>query len=282
MNKFWIGRPADLIRWASVTALCVFGLFIVRPVQAASEASAQFDIRWPSDSDQPPQVTVDDQQSQLQLHYDADKHVFEGSYAFPPNIAVPVDVTLTASYADQTSVPLFLRIRPGLTINATVYHTVIDSCTPQNLHNFDRPSGSVETALKSYFLAIAALQMQGSDACGDIMRKRVEKAWFDRSYEMETLKNYFRISKPAADASREYQLAYPDPYIDQDTGLGFKFANDWKLDEKARGNAARAAAINQELINALQADPHYQAIVKNLQTYTVDRLRADQMVLSSR
>jgi hypothetical protein len=138
----------------------------------------------------------------------------------------------------------------------------------------ERASGQPEAAEKAYFTARALYNLSGGDECSDNMRARVAKAWFDRSYELTKLEQYFVISDEAAAAYNQFAPGKVTWYEKQVIGTELKQVNDEKLNDARHGEFTEATALNVSLKVSLD-DAETRKVAEKVEKLTPARLDAD-------
>lgn len=244
---------------------------------AYATSGTVFTIDWAPRPDQPDKIMIDDLTRRIELNTSGAR--FSGTYSYPTTTGKPTNATVTARFSDGAELVLPVRFRPGLDVMATIYRAHIQTCSRAELGPIDRATGVLDKALRSYFTALEAIQLAGDDQCGPEMKKFVTKAWFDRSYELVTIKSYFRLSGEAANAYAQYDPNYVGTYFKQDQGAEFKLANDWKIQLKKNSDFSGALKINNTLRDELASHPDLESSVKTVQAYRLQQLDRDAIAL---
>lgn len=167
----------------------------------AGMADAQTNVRTLSitwSGDQPSQVYVDRDGLRETLHLDDQQGVFTRTLQVAE---ARVDATIAAEYAaDETaSLPVYLLdYRPAL---AVTFHQAANlPCSNAVVTRLEQRSNNFQTNLQAYFNARALALRTGPNRCGSVIRPRVIKAWYDRSYDLAARNENFRIDPDAESA----------------------------------------------------------------------------------
>jgi hypothetical protein len=250
---------------------------IVAGVGAASATAAaprgvDIVLNWQGD---PPRSAAVDVFPPVKLVRNIDDTALEARFVLPEGSYLKA-ITLNVGFADGDTVGLALRVWPQLVgLTATVYKIKYTACSPEDLMHAEQAAGSVQGAMKSFFMARALYELGGDDQCSPNNRRRAAKAWLDRAYELVQLKPYFDLSPEAIAAYSNYDSTYTANLRAQVVGAGVKLINDEKLKAFRNGDYNLAVTLNESLLNAITKDANVKSVSQELQSLTKSQLTAD-------
>jgi hypothetical protein len=191
--------------------------------------------------------------------------------------------SLDATFADGSTASLPVRLWPELNwLSATVFRIKYDICSPSDLDAAEQKAGTVQGALKALFTARALYSITGRDGCSPNNRKRAAKAWFDRSYELSLLANYFDYNAEAGAAYSNYDPAYVEQYRMKVANIGLKLINDQKKAALAAHNYSLASSLNESLLGTITGDDKTRQVALSLGRLSEAQLRRDHAWIASR
>jgi hypothetical protein len=223
--------------------------------------------------DVPRQVHVDDGSSGVDLVSTDHDASFSGS------ISVANDqnfhsMRLVADYGNEPEQSIPLRVRSGMdSIRLRLPHLTNLSCDGPTVFKIEQNTSFADDLLQSYLVARDLhFSVNVSNGCGSYMLKRVDKAWFDRSYALTLLRPYFALDEDARSAYAQYDSAYAQNYADQDAAHALALLNSERVRLARSGDLTAALAINDSMVNALQSDSHLKTNFEKLQRLPLSQL----------
>lgn len=253
--------------------LAVVATLGITAAAQAAPAPTPVTVGW--SGEQPVSMVLDDAARQTSLALDAGKQVFSLAYQADPVAPYLTSGAVQAAYGDGSFLVLHVRLSPALpSVSARMYRIKPDFCWLPTLAATERMTGELEATQKAYFTARALYLLEGENRCSKTNRKRAAKAWFDRAYELTTLRPFFDLSPEAAAAYATYDPTYVRHYRDEVRGAGLKLVNDAKREAIASQQFGVATALNRSLLDAYK-DPEVAALGGRLQGLTAAQLAAD-------
>jgi len=206
---------------------------------------------------------------------------------FTGTVLGPARVTsaeLRARYADGTEESLAIRLVPQApTIPLSFFRTAPAACVQRTVAPLEHRSMQLRANLEAYFKARDLARDRATTPCGSTMRKRVVRAWFDRSYALAVQTQHIAFDRDAADRLRRIDpssRAYVERSLAQIEGRQLALTYELQSWAQAQGDLRLALEVNTELRQQVAATPARSAGAE-LQGLDTGRLMADAAYLRS-
>jgi hypothetical protein len=263
---------------ALATLACSLAPLAVSALFAGAAAAQDFVVGW--SGDRPDRVYLDRNGQTDQFSLDEQSSLFKASIQTGSQ---QEDAVLAAEYSGSETLSLPIRVLDYRPVFSTNFRRLTDlQCTNPNVLELERGSVNFQVTLQRYFDARELAERSDATRCGRLMRPRVVKAWFDRSYALASANPQFRLDPDAIEELSKlskHDREYVDMYDRRATAALIRFANDAKLNAIDQNNFAQAIELNNRLISDLEGDSALREDVRQFEGLTVAVLRTDAAFL---
>lgn len=188
--------------------------------------------------------------------------------------------SLLAQYADgRVALPIrFVPAKPQMRFS--VQNPTVLACIPPNVTRLETPGPSYSAQVDAYFKA-RRLAQEGD--CGTTMQRRVVKAWFDRSYNLQNENDHIALDQDALAALKVYpqHTAYATLMGNQATGRQAHIDYAYQQSLYFSRDFAAAVEVNAAIAERIQEDEAFAAGALE-QGLTLGRLQSDGALLAAR
>lgn len=246
----------------------------------ADEVSVSFDVVVAGAA--PQHVRLDDGASGAELSNANNTGTFSGAIAIP-NDQIFHEMRLIADYGDLPEEAVPLRLRSEIkAVRVRVSHITNLSCDNTTVTHIEQSTTLPDDLVRSYLIARDLhFSYNVTSPCGTFMLKRVDKAWFDRSYGLTLARPFFALDDDARAAYGNYDRAYVELYSDQDSTHKLALLNVERVRLAKNGDFAAAVSANDALVKALQADDHLRTKFGQLQRLPLSQLLTEGAALKA-
>lgn len=232
---------------------------------------------------EPPARVVFDRDGDTQpLAFDGSANLYSATVD-DAGLAPVVPAAVVAEYDGDWRSALPIRlIRKDHQLSLTFHRTANLSCTGPVVQRLEQQSYDFPTALIAYFDARELALRTGAGRCGTLLRKRVVKAWFDRSYYLATHNDHIRLDPEAQAEYATLDPTYSTNYVRQAAADELRTINDAKLAAFNGADYTTATALSRTLLSKLDADPKLRQDALELQGLSVQQLSNDDALITTR